>query len=838
MKRLALTTITLLAVVVLAGGAAAHGSGRSDSMQVLVVLARQASLPSSQSGQHGDRVGEVVQALHDEAATTQRPLLQLLSARRAQGRVDSVTPLWIFNGVLVTAKPDVVQELAARADVREVRIVRTLRAADSLAASPPEPNVSLVGAPALWDLGNHGEGVVVATLDTGVDAGHPDLAASWRGGANSWFDPYGQHATGPADLNGHGTETMGVIVGSSVGVAPGAKWISAKIFDDSGIATTAAIHRSFQWLLDPDGNPATNDAPNVVNGSWTMGAAGCDLEFQLDLRALRAAGILPVFAAGNGGPSAGTSYSPANNPEALSVGSTDLTDTVHAASSRGPSACDAGVFPKLVAPGVDVRTTALYNGYVTATGTSLAAPHVAGALALLLHAQPQLAADRQEAALENGAVDLAPAGPDNDSGFGRLSVPGAYDWLRTAPDFSVTPSPASVATTSGSTASVSVAVAGLNGFAGDVALSVAGLDATQATATFSPATIAGGTGTSTLSIVTAATLAAGSYGLTITGSSGTTTRTAYATLQVSPPPDFTLAATPSSASTLPGAGVGYSVAIGSLNGFAGDVALRLSGLTASQATWSFAPATVAGAGTSTVTVTTASTIVPATYALTITGTSGATTHTTTVNLVVVPPPDFTLAASPTSLSAVAGSTFTYSLNVGAKNGFGGDVALSLTGLSASQASWKFAPPTVAGSGRSTLTVTTVATLAPATYKLTITGVSGALSHTAAVNMVVTAPPDFTISASPASASVTAGTAASYTVTLASKGGFAGSVALSMAGAPAGTTATFSPNPRTSPGTSTLKVQTGASTPKGTFALTITGTSGTLSHQTSVSLTVR
>ena len=116
--------------------------------------------------------------------------------------------------------------------------------------------------------------MVVATLDTGVDLTHPDLAGAWRGGANSWYDPNGEHPTTPVDVNGHGTWTMGVMVGgdaggSSIGIAPDAQWIAAKIFNDRGIATTVGIHLAFQWLLDPDGNPATADAPNVVNDSWS-----------------------------------------------------------------------------------------------------------------------------------------------------------------------------------------------------------------------------------------------------------------------------------------------------------------------------------------------------------------------------------------------------------------------------------------------------------------------------------------------------------------------------------------------------------------------------------------
>ena len=132
----------------------------------------------------------------------------------------------------------------------------------------------------------------------------------------------------------------------SVGVAPGAAWIAAKIFNDRGVATATAIHQSFQWVLDPDGDMATPDAPNVVNDSWTGSVAGCDTEFAPDLDALRAAGIVPVFAAGNSGPLGGVT-SPANLPGALSVGSVDGADVLDPQSSRGPSPCaGAGVIAR------------------------------------------------------------------------------------------------------------------------------------------------------------------------------------------------------------------------------------------------------------------------------------------------------------------------------------------------------------------------------------------------------------------------------------------------------------------------------------------------------------
>jgi len=318
--------------------------------------------------------------------------------------------------------------------------------APSQVASNPEPNLSVVNAPALWNLGLYGQGIVVANMDSGVDISHPDLSSRWRGGTNSWFDPYGQHPSTPTDLTGHGTWTMGVTVGgdaggTAIGVAPGAQWIAVKIFNDAGSSTATAIHQGYQWLLDPDGNPNTSDAPRVVNNSWTFAYPGCDLEFELDLQSLRAVGILPVFAAGNGGPSASSSYSPANNPSAFAVGATDNNNLVYAYSSRGPSSCGEAstIYPELVAPGVGIHTTDLYGFYANATGTSLAAPHVTGGLALLLSAYPDLSAVGQEYALKSSAMDLGSVGPDNSYGYGRLDLFAAYQWLNNNPDPTPTP---------------------------------------------------------------------------------------------------------------------------------------------------------------------------------------------------------------------------------------------------------------------------------------------------------------------------------------------------------------------------------------------------------------
>ena len=848
MRRVALLSVLVLGLMVALVGAAGAPPVRAESTagavktRVLVVLKSQEDVSKIKASTRVARVNAVVRALRARATATQKSLRGLLQLRKAQGKVSLVSPLWILNAIEVTAEPDVIQELASRPEVQSVEPVTTIQAPEPAAAATAELNIERVNAPALWGLGFRGQGIVVANMDTGVDGSHPELAARWRGGTNSWYDPNGQHPTTPVDVSGHGTETMGVMVGgdaggTSIGMAPDAKWIAVKIFNDSGFATTVGIHRGFQWLLDPDGNPATADAPNVVNNSWTMGSFGCNLEFQLDLRNLRAASILPVFAAGNSGPTANTSLSPANNPEALAVGATNDVDGIASFSSRGSSSCEQPIYPQVSAPGVDIETTGLYGLYTSQSGTSLAAPHVSGALALLLSAFPNLPVDRQEAALETGAVDLGVVGPDDAFGFGRLDARTSYDWLNAAPDFTVSAGPSSLSAAPGSAVSYSVSVAGVNGFADDVSLSLNGLSASEATWTFTPQPVAGGSGTSELVVTTAPSLPGGSYPLKVTASSGATTHTASVTLIVTAP-DLSLSASPSTQTVVVGNTVSYSVGVTSLNGFVGDVSLALSGLPSAVGTATFTPGVVSVAGTSDLTISTAATAAPGTYPLTVTGTSGGTTHTASVTLVLVPSPDFSLGASPSSRTVVAGNTGNYTVTVTALNGFVGDVSLSLNGLPADVGSSTFTPATVSSAGTSQLTISTPSTASPGTYPLTIIGLSGATTHTTSVTLVVAPAPGFSLSVTPTSRTINRGQSTYYPVSIASVGGFHGNVSLSLSGKPSSATASFSMNPVVAPGTSRLNLRAGGSTPRGTYKLKITGVSGTVSHSVTATLVIR
>jgi subtilisin family serine protease len=841
MRRTTILALATLGVVLASAGGTSATTATTQPLQPVIVTLRAQADVSGLTGSRAHRLREVVQRRQATAAATQKPFVALVEAWRGAGLVDSFVPLWIVNGFAVHASPGVIAALAHNPAVASVTPDDTLYAPPvGAAGTAAEPNIELVNAPAVWQRGATGQGVVVATLDTGVDATHPDLSSRWRGGANSWYDPFGQHPTTPIDRTGHGTQVMGVIVGggasgSSVGVAPGAQWIAARIFNDAGQGSTSMTHLAFQWLLDPDHDPATPDAPQVVNNSWTV-SSGCNLSFAQDIQTLRAAGILPVFAAGNYG---ALNASPANNPGALAVGATTLSDTIASFSSRGPSACGepSNLFPELTAPGVGIRTTDLYGGYTTQQGTSLAAPHVSGALALLFGAYPELTTAQQEVALESGARDLGAVGPDNTFGFGRLDALAAFDAVGT-PDFALDVSPSSASTTPGGAASFTVTSTAFNGFTGDVTLTASGLPA-AVTSSFAPATVQGGAGSSQLTVTTPSSIAAGSYPVTITGTSAGVTRSATATLVVTPPPDFSLAIAPASATTTAGGTASYAVAVSSLYGFAGDVSLSLSGLGQTQATWTFAPVTVTGGnGSSQLVITTAASLAVGSYPFTVTATSGSLTHSVSGTLGVSPPPDFTLAVNPSSVTVAAGATASFSVSVTSLYGFAGDVSLALTGLSPTQATWSFTPATVpGGSGSSQLAVTTSSTLAPGSYPVTITGNDGGRVRTATATLVVTVPPDFGLSVSPSTRTVRRGGQTTYLVSLTQIGGFASSVSLTTTGLPSGVTGSFAPAQVSPPGTSTLTVKVGRQVKVGTYTITIRGTGGGITHTTTTKLTV-
>ena len=416
-----------------------------DAATFIVHLHPQADLQAaSQAPSPIERRQAVVSTLQTTARQSQAGLVTYLRQAQTAGRVRAYQPFWITNAVAVTGDRETLLAIAARPEVAIIRENRVHRLEDAPPPSPPhaggikggavEWNIAHVGADQVWNaLGIAGAGVVVANVDSGVDWQHPALHTCYRGYAPGggpvnhaphWHCSTDEGFIYPNDNNGHGTHTMGTIVGlDGIGMAPEAKWIAVKAFNQAGIGYDAWLHDAFQWLLAPDGDPAL--APDVVNNSWGNANGGYEV-FRDDVRALRAAGIVPVFSAGNRGRyGSGTIGSPASYPESLAVGATDPDDVVTSFSSRGPSPW--GIKPDVAAPGVHVRSSTPGGGYAEYQGTSMAAPHVTGLAALLRQAQPTLSVTAPLYAITSTARSLGSPIPNNDTGWGRID---AYDAIR------------------------------------------------------------------------------------------------------------------------------------------------------------------------------------------------------------------------------------------------------------------------------------------------------------------------------------------------------------------------------------------------------------------------
>jgi subtilisin family serine protease len=385
--------------------------------EALVVLAEQADLIPAAALQTKLAKGRfVVTALRAVAERTQARILTSL-----QQRGISYQSFYIVNMIRVTGNRALMQELAARADVARidanpyVRTTLPVPSAGSQSEVPPavEWNIQQVHAPQVWSLGYRGQGRVVAGADTGVQWDHPALKLQYRGWKNgkashkyNWHDAV-DHTKIPFDPFGHGTFTVSEMVGddghgNQIGVAPKAKWIACRNMDASGTGSPARYTECFQFLIAPyaegespsQGNSAL--APDSINNSWECPASeGCGVEtLKKIVDAVRAAGIFPAMAAENSGPSCSTvNNPPAIYASAVSVGATDSGNNIADFSSRGPVTVDGSnrLKPNLSAPGVDVRGAVPTNQYQSGwSGTSMAAPHLAGGVALLWQAKPAL----------------------------------------------------------------------------------------------------------------------------------------------------------------------------------------------------------------------------------------------------------------------------------------------------------------------------------------------------------------------------------------------------------------------------------------------------------------
>jgi len=380
-----------------------------------------------------ERRARLVARLRARAEAAGAPLLRRLREAEGAGEVEGVRLLWLPNQIAARISPRMLLALAREPGVRQIREDRFRRwIVTAPLRETPDPlstpwNLDMVRAPEAWAaFAITGTGVVVANIDTGVDWLHPALQRAYRGydargfhrHAGNWFDATGAGALYPVDANGHGTHTMGLMVGEGTGVAPGARWIAARAFDAQGYAYDSWIHAAFQWILAPEGDPAL--APDIVNNSWGN-PDGWDTTFMEDLAALQAAGIFAVFSAGNQGPGLGSIASPASLPGAFAVGAVDAEGQVALFSSRGPSPWGE-VRPHVVAPGVRVRSALPGGTYGELSGTSMAAPHAAGVAALLKAARPELSPLQIAEILTRTATPLTTTVPNFDSGWGLVNA--------------------------------------------------------------------------------------------------------------------------------------------------------------------------------------------------------------------------------------------------------------------------------------------------------------------------------------------------------------------------------------------------------------------------------
>lgn len=450
--------------------------------EALVILRERADLVAAERLEAKEAKGRFVRdALLAKAQQAQRGLLEWLIERNIEHR-----SFYIVNAIWVKATPETIASIAARPEVERIdanpriknqfepklseeelnQAMQAVKQARTASPAAIELGVTTIRAPEVWALGFTGQGIVVGGADTGVNWQHNALKNNYRGwnGSSSdhnfnWHDsihssasnPCGVNSAQPCDDDDHGTHTMGTAVGTDgganqIGVAPGAKWIACRNMDN-GNGTPATYIECMEWFLAPypiggtvqQGDPSK--APDITTNSWGCPPSeGCQpATLQAAVEAQRAAGIMMVVAAGNSGSSCSTvSDPPSFYAASYTVGAFSAsTSAIASFSSRGPATADGSnrLKPEITAPGVAVRSSLSNGGYGNSSGTSMATPHVAGALALLWSARPnyrhQIAQTIDlvnQAAIDVNLTACNSSGvPNNVWGWGRLDIKAAVD---------------------------------------------------------------------------------------------------------------------------------------------------------------------------------------------------------------------------------------------------------------------------------------------------------------------------------------------------------------------------------------------------------------------------
>jgi subtilisin family serine protease/uncharacterized protein YerC len=320
-----------------------------------------------------------------------------------------------------------------------------------------EPGLTAINAPAMWARGYTGRGRKVYIFDSGVWAEHPSIKDRYMGlrsPANAaWFGLFSPRPSGA--LSSHGTHVLGTTAGldtataDTIGVAFGSYWLANDLINAStasALPAQAFLIGGFEWALNPDGDTNTiHDIPDVINNSWRwrdiIDTAQCGGFIPRLMNTIEAAGIANVFSGGNTGPNNVGLNAPqrinTNVVNTFCVGSIDGNQSfpypISSFSTRGPSQCPGSgplsIHPEVVAPGQNVRSAWGADGYNVISGTSMASPHVSGAILLLKEAFPQLSGKDLMEALYFSAIDMGPAGEDNTYGRGLIDVDAAFSLL-------------------------------------------------------------------------------------------------------------------------------------------------------------------------------------------------------------------------------------------------------------------------------------------------------------------------------------------------------------------------------------------------------------------------
>jgi bacillopeptidase F len=415
-----------------------------------------------------DRKSAVVNELARVNRNTMQGVAPALDALKAQGLITDYTVNPLSNTVTYNvAEGRTAEAWAAMNKVdgvgritrdREVKLIglEDVKEGAHVLMTVPSPveladgtsvewNVDRVNAPKVWAQGYTGQGVTVGVVDTGIDVTHPALKAAYRGTkADGTFDNnynFFDAVSGKTqayDDNMHGTHVSGTIAGAATeghaatGMAPGAKLISSKILSAQGSGTMAGVMKGLEWMLAPTDSKGQNadpsKAPDIISNSWGSNN-GKDESFRKLLQSFLAAGIEPVFAAGNAGPRAGSVGTPGSNPEVISVAATDSNDKVASFSSRGPSpikgADGSDHKPDIAAPGHQITSSVPGGGYKVLSGTSMATPAVTGVIALLLSKYHDLTHEEVVKAITSSAKDIDAPGYDYSAGNGLIDAEAA-----------------------------------------------------------------------------------------------------------------------------------------------------------------------------------------------------------------------------------------------------------------------------------------------------------------------------------------------------------------------------------------------------------------------------